>query len=195
MLKLLNPVLEWFLSRLVVFFSLKQKERTLKALQDDVKIYKELDKLVDEDYIDKVMFCCLTNGGAKIQPAKVKFFSIIEEAKNKGVQSIIEKYQKQIADVPLLERIISSVYSPNNISRIIIKDLPENNLRHILETEKVVDSTIAYIASNDENLWYLKINSNTGIDISNKDFIEKVYSSRNTIANILSKYYELDHRI
>jgi len=195
MLKVLNPFLEWLLSRLYIFLNTKKTERTLKALQDDIKIYKELDKLVDEDYIDKVMFCCLTNGGAKIQPAKVKFFSIIEEAKNKGIQSIIDKYQKQMADVPLLERIISSVYSPNNVTRIIINELPQNNLRNVFETEGVKESVIAYIASNDENLWYLKINSNRGIDISDKKFLEVIFHSRNTIANILGNYYPLDHRI
>lgn len=195
MLKMLNPLLEWFLSRIYVFFSTKQTERTLKSLQDDIKIYKELDKLVDEDYIDKVMFCCLTNGGAKIQPAKVKFFSIIEEAKNKGILSVIDKYQKQMADVPLLERIISSVYSPNNVSRIIINDLPQNNLRRAFETEKVKESVIAYIGSNEENLWYLEINSNKGINISDVEFLGKIFHARNTIANILCEYYTLDHRI
>jgi hypothetical protein len=188
---LIGPLVEY----LYKFLSTKKKERTLNALRDDIKIYKELDKLVDESYINKVMFCCLTNGGAKIQPAKVKFFSIIEEAKNKGVKSVIEKYQKQMADVPLLERIISSVYSANNVSRIVVKDLPNNNLRHIFETEGVDESVIAYIASNDENLWYLKINANKSIDISDKDFLETIYHARNTIANILGEYYPLDHRI
>ena len=195
MFKILNPLLEWLLSRLCVFFSTKHSERTLKAIQCDITIYKELDKLVDESYIDKVMFCCLTNGGAKIQPAKVKFYSIIEEAKNKDIVSVIEKYQKQMADVPLLERIICSVYSPNNVSRIIIHKLPENNLRRAFETEGVKESIIAYIASNEENLWYLKINSNLVINISDIEFLERIFHARNTIANILGNYYTLDHRI
>lgn len=195
MFKILNPFLEWLLSRLCVFFSTKHSERTLKALQDDIKIYKEIDKLVDEDYISKVMFCCLTNGGAKIQPAKVKFYSIIEEAKNKDILSVIEKYQKQMADIPLLQRIICSVYSPNNVSRIITHELPDNHLKRAFDTEGVKESVIAYIASNEENLWYLKINSNNDINISDVEFLERIFNVRNTIANILSEYYTLDHRI
>lgn len=188
---LIGPLVEY----LCKFLSTKQSERTLKALQDDIKIYKEIDKLVDEEYISKVMFCSLTNGGGKIQPGKVKFYSIIEEAKNKAVVSVIDKYQKQMVDVHLLERIISSVYSPNHITRIIIDELPENNLKRVFETEGVKESVVAYIASNEESLWYLKINSNKGINISDVEFLERIFHARNTIANILGDYYPLDHRI
>ena len=188
---LLYPILEVFYS----FCLKKKKQRTLSALSADVQIYKELHNLCDEDYINRVIFCCLTNGGAIILPTKIKFNFIIEEVKSKSIKYNVEKYQKQIIDTALLERIINSIYSDNHVSKINIKDYPEGNIRNTFFNQEVEESLVAYIACDQQHLWYILINSKKEIDITNKLLLRLIYSATNTIANTLEKHYKLEHRI
>lgn len=192
---LLAPFMDWFLSTIYSFATMKRSERALHALQADIKIFKQLAKLIEEEPINKVMFCCLTNGGAKIQPAKVKYYTIIEEAKNKGVLSVIGRYDKQVADIAFLERVISSVFSPDSICKVSVDGLMDGGTKRVMVEEGVNEFLIAYIGSNEDTLWFMVINSENKFDMENKGVLDCVNDARNVIATILGRYYKLDHRI
>jgi hypothetical protein len=50
--------------------------------------------------------------------------------------------------------------------------------------EGVKEDLISYIASNEENIWYLSVVSKDTI-VLNEDLLRKLHSARNIIANIL----------
>jgi hypothetical protein len=60
--------------------------------------------------------------------------------------------------------------------------------------EGVKEDLISYIASNEENIWYLSVVSKDTI-VLNEDLLRKLHSARNIIANILEEYYKLSDRI
>jgi hypothetical protein len=192
--KMFGPIVNWLLSYIYDFITLKRRERTLKALRDELKIYKEMDSLVDEENVDRVMFISLHNGGGRIIPGKAKYISIIEEAKSSKITSCVEKHQKKLVDIEYMERMIQPIFSPTNMTKIITNELNSGLIKELYVSEGIKEVIIVYMAFNQDYIWYLTINSHTHINEKDEDLLKKIHSARNVIANVLEDYYQLEGR-
>jgi hypothetical protein len=187
---LLGPIVEYLYS----FLSTKKKERTLSALKDDIKIYKELDSLIDEEDIDRVIFAFIHNGNNIFLPGKPKYISIIEEAKNSKVRTCLEKHQRRMIDVNFLEKLISTVFSESGLLKIRTEDMNSSIVKDLFVEEGIKEFIMAYITHSEEYVWYIFINSHTEIDEHDQHLLSKIHSSKDMISNILRKYYKIERK-
>ena len=136
----------------------------------------------------------LHNGGGSIVPGKPKFSSAVtERVVDDYVSSRKEDFQKIVVSDRYLLSIVNMLFSENSMIVRETKFLNKSRIRDTLEIDGIESSIIAYIASNNDNIWYLNINFKRDIvlDASN---IDKISSCRNKIANILEQYFTLTHR-
>jgi hypothetical protein len=187
---LLGPLIEY----LYKFLSIKKDERTLGALKDDIKIYKELDSLVDEESVDRVLFAFIHNGNNIFFPGKPKYISIIEEAKNSKIRTSLEKHQRRMIDVSFLEKLISTVFSQSGIVKIKTEDMNSSIVKDLFVEEGIKEFIMVYISHSEEYVWYIFINSHNTVDDRNEHLLSKIYSVKNTISNILEKYYKIERK-
>jgi hypothetical protein len=187
---LLGPLIEY----LYKFLSIKKDERTLGALRDDIKIYKELDSLVDEESVDRVLFAFIHNGNNIFFPGKPKYISIIEEAKNSKIRTSLEKHQRRMIDVSFLEKLISTVFSQSGLIKIKTEDMNSSIVKDLFVEEGIKEFIMVYISHSEEYVWYIFVNSHNIVDEHDDQLLSKIYSVKNTISNILEKYYKIERK-
>jgi hypothetical protein len=186
----LGPIVEYLYN----FLSFKKKERTLGALKDDIKIYKELDSLVDEENVDRVIFAFIHNGNNIFLPGKPKYISIIEEAKNSKIKTSLEKHQRRMIDVSFLEKLISTVFSQSGLIKIKTEDMNSSIVKDLFVEEGIKEFIMTYISHSEEYVWYVFVNSHNSLDDKDQHLLSKINTVKNTISNILEKYYKIERK-
>jgi hypothetical protein len=186
----LGPIVEYLYN----FLSFKKRERTLGALKDDIKIYKELDSLVDEESVDRVIFAFIHNGNNIFFPGKPKYISIIEEAKNSKIRTSLEKHQRRMIDVSFLEKLISTVFSQSGLVKIKTEDMNSSIVKDLFVEEGIKEFIMTYISHSEEYVWYVFVNSHNSLDDKDEHLLSRINAVKNTISNILEKYYKIERK-
>lgn len=195
MLKSIIEVLsEYVFGFFLKWMKLKRHNKLISSLKDEIAIYKSLEKLLKDTNASRIMFFYFHNGGGCIIPGKPKFLSLIEETCKDDISCIDkEKAQKILVDRSYLNYVINMLYSEEFISFKETKDLENGRLKDIFELEEIENSMVAYIASNEDYIWYLSLNFKEEGIITTK-FRNSLRECRDTIANILEKYFTINHR-
>lgn len=186
--------LKWLLDILFEVFTAKKSERTLSSLRDEIKIYKEMMSLLEEDGVDRVLFFILHNGGHRINPLKSKFVTFIEEAKSDKDAAYVDKYQKKLVDIVYMQKLIKAVFSSDNTMKFKVSDLSNGLIKDTYQAHGLKESIITYIAFNKDHIWFLSVNSDSSLNEHDESLKTKIRNAKNSIANILENYYKLEGR-
>jgi hypothetical protein len=191
---IIEKISDFIFNRFYCWYSNQQYTKLVLSLKKDLEIYQLIEDLSNEIKADRIILMYLHNGGGSIVPGKPKFSSAVtERVSDDYISSRKEDFQKIVVSDRYLLSIVNMLFDENSMIIRDTKFLNQSRIRDTLELDGIQSSIIAYVASNNDNIWYLNINFKREVDL-NLNKIDKISSCRNKIANILEQYFTLTHR-
>lgn len=190
---ILDPILEFFCGKLFKIWSEARYRKLIGSLKNDLKMYESIEELLEEIKADRIALKYMHNGGGSIIPGKTKFMSVILEKVTDNINSRKDDFQRVVVGDRYLSSVTNMLFDEDHMILKRTEDLPKSKLRDVYELDDVCTSIIAYIAANEDNIWYLSINFKDEVSL-NKHTKDRINVCRTKIINILEQYFTLTNR-